>query len=130
MARQRLYGWNGETPAKNLVGQAQVVMFGLSQPDGDTKLPMRTAKEWAELIGPQLKTRQDPYRVVLYYILGLKKLGVIATREFDIDAVTKSAEGAKHAVTVVTDSMVQDHGALPESIADVAPEPEPESVPV
>jgi hypothetical protein len=110
VAISRKYGWNGEVPAKNLVGQAQVVMFGMSD------RTMRTAKEWTEIIGPNLKTRQDPYRVVLYYILGLKKLGVIATQEFDINAVTVH-DNVKHGITVKSDSAVVER--------EVIPEPEP-----
>ena len=110
MARSRQYAWNGEVPAKSLVGQAQVVMFGLSSAkDADGNPLFLTAKAWTGVIGPQLKTRQDPYRVVLYYIIGLKKLGVIATREFDIDAITKTPDtDTKHAVTVHTESAVQE----------------------
>ena len=109
MARARKYGWNGELPAKPLVGQAQIVMFGMSDKS------MKTAKEWTEIIGPNLATRQDPYRVVLYYILGFKKSGCVATEDFDIDAITKNG-GVKHAVTVSTASNVEEREVLHEPV--------------
>lgn len=103
MARARLYGWNGERPAKPVTGQAQIVLFGLSaQPEA-----LYTGKEWAEIIGPDLRTRQDPYRVVLYYILRLKAAGCIRTRELDITAETRK-EDVKHGITVVTDSTIEE----------------------
>ena len=95
MAKERKYGWNGELPAKTPSGQALIVLNGLrEEPEA-----MKTGKEWAEQIGPRLATRQDPYRVVLYYILIFKNLGIIRTEEFDINAVTKK-DDVKHAITV------------------------------
>ena len=103
MAKSRLYGWNGERPAKAVTGQKQIVLFGLSS-DPDA---MHTGRGWADIIGPNLATRQDPYRVVLYYILGLKAEGCVRTAEREIDAVT-TKNAARHAVTVKTDSTVQE----------------------
>jgi len=97
MAKERKYGFNGELPAKTPSGQALIVLNGLRE----EPTAMRTGKEWTETIGPRLATRQDPYRVVLYYILILKNKGVVRTEEFDIDAVTKdAATSTRHAVTV------------------------------
>lgn len=113
MAKARLYGWNGERPAKAVSGQKQIVLFGLSK-DKDA---MRTGKEWAEIIGPDIATRQDPYRVVLYYILGLKNEGCIRTAERDIEAITVNAD-VKHGVVVKTDSAVE--------VSEIVPVPETE----
>jgi hypothetical protein len=67
----------------------------------------KTGKEWAKLAEGKFATRQDPYRVVLYYIIIFKGQGLIVTDEFDIDAVTKK-DGMKHAVTVVTRGAVNE----------------------
>jgi len=105
MARERKYGWNGELPAKEVSGQALIVLNGLrAAPDA-----LRTGKEWTETIGGELKTKQDPYRVVLYYILILKSKGCIRTAEHDIEAVTKNGD-IKHEVTVRTTATVEDRG--------------------
>lgn len=102
MAKARLYGWNGERPAKPVSGQKQIVLFGMST----RKDELHTGHDWAELIGGDLKTKQDPYRVVLYYILRLKTDGCIRTAEREIVAVTRNDEG-RHAVNVKTDTAVQ-----------------------
>jgi hypothetical protein len=94
-----LYGWNGERPAKPVSGQKALVLRGLAQHRGEVK----SGHEWATIIGPGLATRQDPYRVVLYYILLLKKDGCVRTVEQDIEAVTVN-EDVKHAIVVRTDS--------------------------
>lgn len=106
MARERLYGWNGELPAKSVSGQKQIVLQGMKN---DPKA-MRTGKQWATIIGPELKTRQDAYRVVLYYILILKNEGCVGTREFDIDATTKTETG-KHAIVVKSAAHVEERTA-------------------
>lgn len=126
MARSRKYGWNGEMPGRELSGQALIVFNGMKTlPD-----TMATGKEWTEVIGPELKTRQDPYRVVLYYILILKNLGVVKTEESDINAVTKDAEsGTKHPVTVkstaavVAGAPVLEHADQP---IDIGPQDDPD----
>lgn len=111
MAKERLYGWNGELPAKAAGGQKAIVLAGLrAEPD-----TLRTGKEWAEIIGPELKTRQDPYRVVLYYILILKGDGCIRTNEFDIHAVTRNAD-VKHGIVVRTAATVEDRGTIEEPV--------------
>lgn len=102
MARSRKYGWNGENPAKEPSGQALIVLNGMKSRAEE----MHTGKEWAEIIGGDLKTRQDPYRVVLYYILIFKGRGVIRTQEEEIEATTRTVEGDKHGVVVRTDSQV------------------------
>jgi hypothetical protein len=94
MARERKYGWNGELPAKAAGGQKAIVLTGLQAHAGE----LHTGHEWAEIIGPELKTKQDPYRVVLYYILILKADGCIATEEFDINAVTRTEEGRRNVI--------------------------------
>lgn len=109
MAKERRYGWNGELPAKQVSGQALIVLNGLrAEPD-----TLKTGKQWTETIGGELRTRQDPYRVVLYYILILKSKGCVRTEEFDIDAVTKNAD-VKHAVTVRTASTVDERHVVEE----------------
>lgn len=113
MAKERLYGWNGELPEKPVSGQALIVLNGLrSEPDS-----LKTGKVWAESIGPQLATRQDPYRVVLYYILILKNKGCVRTNEYDINAVTKDADG-RHAVTVRTAAVVDERERIEEPVPE------------
>lgn len=109
MARERLYAWNGERPEREQSGQAAIVLRGLMAEPGVG----RTGKEWAEVIGPQLKTRQDPYRVVLYYILILKSKGCVRTDEKAIDAVTRT-EAGKHAITVLTEGTVKERERIVE----------------
>lgn len=117
MAKERMYGWNGEMPAKEQSGQAAIVLRGLrNEPD-----VLRTGHQWAEIIGPELKTRQDPYRVVLYYILILKGKGCVRTNEFDIDAVTKK-EDVKHGVTVRTRATVDERAPVAEPEAETVAE--------
>jgi hypothetical protein len=103
MARARMYGWNGETPAKPVSGQKQIVLFTLSlRPD-----EMHTGHEWTEIVMANggVATKQDPYRVVLYYLLELKKEGCVKTAEKPIEAVTVS-DGSAHKATVTTVSEV------------------------
>lgn len=108
MAKERLYGWNGELPAKPVSGQALIVLNGLrNDPDS-----LRGGHDWADIIGPNLATRQDPYRVVLYYILILKSKGCVRTNEFDINAVTKNGD-VKHGITVKTNAMVEERFSEP-----------------
>jgi len=117
MAKERRYGWNGENPAKDLSGQAKIV-FDVLKGAADE---LHTGREWTEIVGTELRTRQDPYRVVLYYILILKNRGLIRTSEFDINAVTKSPELVKHGITVKTAAHVEERHIIeiPEEIADV-----------
>ncbi len=117
MARERKYGWNGELPEKQVSGQCLIVLNGIrAEPD-----VLRTGKQWTEVIGGNLATRQDPYRVVLYYLLILKSKGCVRTAEFDIDAVTKN-EDVKHGITVKTASAVEER-----HVVDEAPVEEPVS---
>lgn len=103
MAKSRLYGWNGEMPEKQVSGQALIVLNGLrADPES-----MKSGHDWTESIGPELATRQDPYRVVLYYILILKAKGCIRTNEPDITAVTRSGD-VKHGITVKTVGLVEE----------------------
>lgn len=103
MSRERLYGWNGELPAKSPSGQKQIVLKGLR----DHKDELHTGHEWADIIGPSLATSQDAYRVVLYYIIILKGDGCIRTDEFDINATTRTETG-KHGVTVKVSGRVEE----------------------
>ena len=120
MAKERKYGWNGELPEKPVSGQALIVLNGLRE-DPES---LRTGHEWAEKIGGNLATRQDPYRVVLYYILILKNKGCIRTNEYDINAVTKIETG-KHAITVKTQATVDERHVIEEPVAEPVAEPEP-----
>ena len=114
MAKSRLYGWNGEFPEKPLSGQALIVFNGMRA----NASAMKTGHEWTELIGNQLATRQDPYRVVLYYILILKGRGVIKTNEFDIAAVTSDGE-KKHGITVRTSATIEERHVMQQPADDV-----------
>lgn len=107
MAKERMYGWNGEEPAKTAAGQKAIVLRGMKERSEE----LHTGHEWAELIGPELRTRQDPYRVVLYYILILKNEGVVRTNEFDINAVTRK-DDVKHGITVRTAATVEERGVI------------------
>lgn len=111
MAKERLYGWNGEMPAKEVGGQSAIVLRGMR----NDPTALRTGHEWAEIIGPDLKTRQDPYRVVLYYILILKNKGCVRTNEYDINAVTRN-EDVKHGITVKTNAMVAEREVIEEPV--------------
>lgn len=119
MARERKYGWNGELPAKELSGQALIVLNALrAEPE-----QLRTGHEWTAIIASDLKTKQDPYRVVLYYLMVLKSKGCIRTNEFDIDAVTVN-ESTKHGITVKTES-----GVIEREVVDEVEDEELEEVP-
>lgn len=92
---ERLYGLTGKIPAKQLAGQAALVFAAMG---GDTGLApeFKTAKEWTTLVEKigsedptrELKTRQDPYRVVLYYILIFKKRELVVSRDQIIETPT------------------------------------------
>ena len=113
MAKERKYGWNGEMPEKAVSGQAKIVLDGLREFKDD----LLTGHEWTEKIGSRLATKQDRYRVVLYYIIILKNKGCIRTNEFDINAVTKVEDG-KHAITVRTNAMVDEREKIVEEISE------------
>ena len=115
MAKERMYGWNGELPAKEPSGQKAIVLREMRKDGG-----MHGGHDWAEIIGPELRTRQDPYRVVLYYILILKNEGVVKTNEFDINAVTREVEQlTKHGITVKTNSEVKERELPAEPVSNV-----------
>ena len=80
---------------------------------------MKTGHEWTATIGPNLATRQDPYRVVLYYILILKNRAVIRTNEHEINGVTSNGE-VKHEVTVKTAATVEERE--PTEVQEVSPD--------
>lgn len=109
MAKERLYGWNGEMPEKAAGGQKAIVLRGMKAHAGEFK----TGKAWTELIGGELATKQDPYRVVLYYVLILKGEGCVATNEQDIEAVTRNAD-VKHGVLVKTNATVHVGETIPD----------------
>lgn len=85
---ERLYGLTGKTPAKPFVGQAALVFAAMGGSTGVAP-EFKTAKAWTEDVvkagtdNPvlELKTRQDPYRVVLYYILIFKKRELVVSRD-------------------------------------------------
>lgn len=127
MAKERLYGWNGEYPDKPLSGQALIVFNVLK----GAKDEMWTGHDWTDIVGTELRTTQDPYRVVLYYILILKNKGCIRTVERDINATTKvvtDTETRRHGVTVrqipVTDErhVVEETPAEPDPLGMVIKE--------
>jgi hypothetical protein len=62
------------SPLKPLSGQAKVVWESLT----DTPT---LAKDVDAVAGPRLRTRQDTYRVTLYYILVLKSRGLVQATE-------------------------------------------------
>lgn len=116
MSRERLYGLSGVKLKKPLSGQALLVFQGMNERvDGkDSAHAFKTPKEWTVKIGPKLVTRQDTYRVVLYYILIFKNRGLVAVREQEpvIDEVTageeipdEMPEGAESAESESTESM-------------------------
>lgn len=107
MAKERKYGWNGEFPAKEQSGQARIVFNVIK----GAKDEMHTGHEWTEIVGNELSTRQDPYRVVLYYILILKGMGCIRTNEYDINAVTRK-DDIKHGITVRTAATVEERHSV------------------
>ncbi len=112
MSKERMYGWNGEMPAKEVGGQCKIVLDGLrAEPE-----VLRGGHAWAEIIGKNLRTKQDPYRVVLYYILILKSKGVIRTNEFDIVGTTKTEETGKHQIVVKTRSGVDEIAKIEEPV--------------
>ena len=84
----RTYQWNGKAPAKPVSGQKQIILHALSA----RKDEAHTGRDWAALIGPDLKTRQDPYRVVLYYLLILNKDGVLTVQDGAPNAIVKGTE--------------------------------------
>jgi hypothetical protein len=119
MSKERLYGWNGELPVKSMSGQAAIIFRGLqAEPEA-----MFTGHEWADKLGPSLATRQDPYRVVLYYIVIFKGQGLIRTNEFDINRVTRTSENLKHAITVRTQATVDERYSIVDPKPPVVVEP-------
>jgi len=98
---QRLYGLSGKTPEKALAGQAALIFAAMGGTIG-TAPEFKTAKDWTvvvENIGAQDKakeliTRQDPYRVVMYYILVFKKRGLVIVREQNVDEPARTVSEA------------------------------------
>jgi len=73
----RLYSRTSKTPKNPLRGQAERVYRDLSAtPELATVVSERIAKS-----ADPLKTRQDPYRVTLYYILVFKNQGLVQAHE-------------------------------------------------
>lgn len=119
MSKERLYGWSGEMPVKELGGQAAIVFRGLqARPE-----ELMTGHDWADIIGPSLRTRQDAYRVVLYYIIIFKGKGLIRTNEYDINATTRK-DAVKHGITVRTNATIDERYSVVEPVTPT-PEPEP-----
>ncbi len=92
MATERLYGLTGKIPAKPMTGQAAII-FGVMGGNTGTAPEFKTGKAWTELVvaagkadpAKDLKTRQDPYRVVLYYLLVFKKRELVIAHEQNVD---------------------------------------------
>lgn len=75
MAQARLYALTGKQPKAALRGQAAVVFETL----GTLDVPMlATEITEAVLNTGRLVTRQDPLRVVLYYLIIFKNRGIVA----------------------------------------------------
>lgn len=83
---KRTYGLTGQAPEKPLSGQAKVIFDGMTAMSKDGVHEFLDAKAWTELLKGTFKTRQDEYRVVLYYLLTFKKRGLVASREVEAPA--------------------------------------------
>jgi hypothetical protein len=78
---ERNYVLTGKTPAKALSGQAAAIFAVMTAATVDGKPAAKTAKQWTELSKGKFATRQDEYRVVLYYLLIFKKRGLVASQD-------------------------------------------------
>lgn len=85
---ERMYGLTGKTPAKPLAGQAKEVFDAMGGATGEAP-EFKTAKSWTDLVVARgnLVTRQDAYRVVLYYILIFKKRELVKVQDAPVFAV-------------------------------------------
>ena len=96
MAKARLYALNtdavknaaGKTKSyvAQMTGQAKIVFNDLLE----NKNP-RLAVEIEKSCGHKITTRQDVFRVVLYYILVFKSKGLISTFEPDVENEPENA---------------------------------------
>lgn len=96
MAKARLYSLNmevvknatGKTKSyvANLKGQAKIVFDEMRE----NQKP-RLAVEIEKACGHKIQTRQDVFRVVLYYILVFKSKGIISTFEPDVENENENA---------------------------------------
>lgn len=92
MSREKLYGLTGIAPKKPLSGQALLVFNTMNTRDPETdELVFDTPKSWTSKV-KGLVTRQDEYRVVLYYILIFKNRGLVAARDQEAVEAVESGE--------------------------------------
>lgn len=97
----RLYAKTAKTPKSPLRGQAERVWNELTKtPELATVISERITSSATPLV-----TRQDPYRVTLYYILVFKNQGLVAAHE---------------PVVIVDDVPVVDDAPVAEVVAEVA----------
>lgn len=91
----RKYALTGKAPKATPKGQAKVVFDNMTgQPELATTITDRVVK------GGELKTRQDPYRVTLYYILVFKKAGVVRAVEQETEVVEATVADAAEELPV------------------------------
>lgn len=90
-----------EREAKPLRGQAAVVLEAVeARTDGGT------IEQLAKDVSETLVTRQDPERVVAYYLCIFKKQGIVrATRPEDVPASEPESENAPETETVSEDEL-------------------------
>jgi hypothetical protein len=78
-----MYARTNVAPKSELKGQAAVVFSELgSTPELATTINERVA--------PKLKTRQDPLRVTLYYLIIFKNRGIVAASEQPAEVVAEA----------------------------------------
>lgn len=119
----RVYGLTEKAPEKPLSGQAKAIYDGMKALGG-----FHSGKEWTEVLKSEFKTRQDPYRVVLYYLLILKDRGLVAAQEVtsDTPAPAEHANTAD-ALAEVLEKQDADDSDNPEGNDDGDDDPDAES---
>ncbi len=70
---ERKYQVTGKAPKKAFTGQAEVIFKEMTE-NKDLSL---TGTEWTARLNGKFATRQDPYRVVLYYLIIFRKNGLV-----------------------------------------------------
>jgi hypothetical protein len=106
----RTYGLTGKQAEKPLSGQAKAIFDGMTETSKDGKPEFLDGKAWTELLKDRFKTRQDAYRVVLYYLLIFKKRGLVAVQE-----TAPTAEEASHELAGETVDAVEATGDTSEA---------------
>ena len=80
----RTYALTNKAPEKPLSGQALAIYDGMKKASEDAgEYVALDGKAWTEKLKDSFKTRQDAYRVVLYYLLIFKKRGLVEVREVE-----------------------------------------------